>query len=60
MIVLVGGGEEKADAGYTDFWEAIESGVYEDLSEGGGQKVGCRFWGGHRKVEYAKDLIGDR
>ena len=26
----------------------------------GGQKVGCRFWGGHRKVEYAKDLIGDR
>lgn len=27
---------------------------------GGGQKVGCRFWRGHRKVEYAKDLIGDR
>lgn len=40
MIVLVGGGEEKADAGYTDFWEAIESGVYEDLSKRGGGAKG--------------------
>ena len=42
MIVLVGGGEEKADPGYTDFWEAIESGVYEDLSKGGGG--GAKGW----------------